>query len=99
MFDPILGKDLKLSAEDIEIGLVKPDVSLARLHIKLLKVYFLWLLKMLVYVRKKTFFTSKLLINVWMNRIEIGSTRETLCKCRNVAILVFLCVSSLSSGM
>ncbi|ESW09094.1 hypothetical protein PHAVU_009G099500 [Phaseolus vulgaris] len=37
VFDPILGKDLKLSAEDIEIGLVKPDVSLARLHIKLLK--------------------------------------------------------------
>ncbi|KAK7352773.1 hypothetical protein VNO80_18201 [Phaseolus coccineus] len=37
VFDPILGKDLKLSAEDIEIGLVKPDFSLARLHIKLLK--------------------------------------------------------------
>jgi len=38
VFGPILGKDLNLSAEDIEIGLVKPDASLARLHIQLLKV-------------------------------------------------------------
>ena len=38
VFGPILGKHLKLSAEDIEIGLVKPDASLARLHIQLLKV-------------------------------------------------------------
>ncbi|KAG2400221.1 DDT domain-containing protein [Vigna angularis] len=38
VFNPILGNDLKLSAEDIEIGLVKPDASLARLHIQLLKV-------------------------------------------------------------
>lgn len=38
VFGPILGKDLKLSAEDIEIGLVKPDTSLSRLHIQLLKV-------------------------------------------------------------
>ncbi|XP_020228079.1 DDT domain-containing protein DDR4 [Cajanus cajan] len=37
VFGPILGKDLKLSAEDIEIGLVKPDASLARLHIQILK--------------------------------------------------------------
>ncbi|BAT78233.1 hypothetical protein LR48_Vigan04g211400 [Vigna angularis] len=37
VFNPILGNDLKLSAEDIEIGLVKPDASLARLHIQLLK--------------------------------------------------------------
>ncbi|KAG5048482.1 hypothetical protein AAZX31_04G071600 [Glycine max] len=37
VFGPILGKDLNLSAEDIEIGLVKPDASLARLHIQLLK--------------------------------------------------------------
>ncbi|KAH1244879.1 DDT domain-containing protein DDR4 [Glycine max] len=37
VFGPILGKDLKLSAEDIEIGLVKPDTSLSRLHIQLLK--------------------------------------------------------------
>ncbi|RDX62484.1 DDT domain-containing protein DDR4, partial [Mucuna pruriens] len=37
VFGPILGKDLKLSAEDIETGLVKPDASLARLHIQLLK--------------------------------------------------------------
>ncbi|TKY74659.1 Remodeling and spacing factor 1 [Spatholobus suberectus] len=37
VFGPILGKDLKLSAEDIEIGLVKLDASLARLHIQLLK--------------------------------------------------------------
>ncbi|CAJ1973781.1 unnamed protein product [Sphenostylis stenocarpa] len=38
VFGPIIGKDLKLSAEDIEIGLVKPDASLARLHIQLLKL-------------------------------------------------------------
>ncbi|XP_027356888.1 DDT domain-containing protein DDR4 [Abrus precatorius] len=37
VFGPILGKDLKLSAEEIEIGLIKPDASLARLHIQLLK--------------------------------------------------------------
>ncbi|KAL2346824.1 hypothetical protein Fmac_000824 [Flemingia macrophylla] len=37
VFGPIFGKDLKLSAEDIEIGLVKPDASLARLHIQILK--------------------------------------------------------------
>ncbi|XP_019414642.1 PREDICTED: DDT domain-containing protein DDR4 [Lupinus angustifolius] len=37
VFSPILGKDLKASAEEIEIGLVKPDVSLAKLHIQLLK--------------------------------------------------------------
>lgn len=38
VFGPILGKDLNLSAEDIEIGLVKHDASLARLHIQILKV-------------------------------------------------------------
>ncbi|KAF1893515.1 hypothetical protein Lal_00001999 [Lupinus albus] len=37
VFSPILGKDLKVSAEEIEIGLVNPDVSLAKLHIQLLK--------------------------------------------------------------
>ncbi|XP_027902542.1 DDT domain-containing protein DDR4 isoform X1 [Vigna unguiculata] len=37
VFNPVLGKNLKLSAEDIEIGLVKPDASLAHLHIELLK--------------------------------------------------------------
>ncbi|KAJ1420162.1 hypothetical protein SESBI_14602 [Sesbania bispinosa] len=37
VFSPVLGKDLKLSAEEIEIGLVKPDASLAKLHIQLLK--------------------------------------------------------------
>lgn len=38
VFSPLLGKDLKLSAEEIEIGLIKPNASLAQLHIKLLKV-------------------------------------------------------------
>lgn len=38
VFSPILGKDLKLSAEEIEIGLVKPDAALSRLHVQLLKV-------------------------------------------------------------
>ncbi|XP_065848574.1 DDT domain-containing protein DDR4 [Euphorbia lathyris] len=36
-FEPVIGSDLKLTAEEIETGLVKPDSSLARLHIKLLK--------------------------------------------------------------
>ena len=38
MFRPILGKDLKLSAEELEIGLLKPDAALAQLHIQLLNV-------------------------------------------------------------
>ncbi|CAK8568721.1 unnamed protein product [Lathyrus sativus] len=37
VFSPILGKDLKVSAEEIEIGLVKPNAALAQLHIQLLK--------------------------------------------------------------
>lgn len=38
VFEPVIGKDLKLSAEEIEGGLVRPNSSIARLHIKLLKV-------------------------------------------------------------
>jgi hypothetical protein len=38
VFSSLLGKDLKVSAEEIEIGLVKPNASLAKLHIQLLKV-------------------------------------------------------------
>ncbi|KAB5513975.1 hypothetical protein DKX38_027881 [Salix brachista] len=37
IFEPVLGVDLKLTAEEIESGLVKPDKSLAHLHVKLLK--------------------------------------------------------------
>ncbi|KAF9662194.1 hypothetical protein SADUNF_Sadunf18G0027900 [Salix dunnii] len=37
IFEPVLGVDLKLTAEEIESGLVKPDKSLAQLHVKLLK--------------------------------------------------------------
>ncbi|XP_030464752.1 DDT domain-containing protein DDR4 [Syzygium oleosum] len=37
VFEPVIGKDLKLSAEEIEGGLVRPNSSIARLHIKLLK--------------------------------------------------------------
>jgi len=38
IFEPVLGVDLKLTAEEIESGLVKPNKSLAQLHVKLLKV-------------------------------------------------------------
>ncbi|KAJ6862393.1 hypothetical protein NC652_039288 [Populus alba x Populus x berolinensis] len=37
IFEPVLGVDLKLTAEEIESGLVKPNKSLAQLHVKLLK--------------------------------------------------------------
>ena len=40
IFEPVLGVDLKLTAEEIESGLVKPDKSLSQLHVKLLKVLF-----------------------------------------------------------
>lgn len=52
VFSPILGKDLKLSAEEIEIGLVKPNASLAKLHIQLLKVLlFVVVIQMCICVR------------------------------------------------
>ena len=38
VFEPLIGKSLRISAEDIEKGLIKPDSSLAELHIVLLKV-------------------------------------------------------------
>ncbi|EEF45934.1 hypothetical protein RCOM_0803470 [Ricinus communis] len=37
VFEPVIGTDLKLTAEEIEAGLVEPNSSLAQLHIKLLK--------------------------------------------------------------
>ncbi|PPD79601.1 hypothetical protein GOBAR_DD23465 [Gossypium barbadense] len=37
VFEPLIGTDLKLTAEDIELGLVKPNTSIAALHVKLLK--------------------------------------------------------------
>ncbi|XP_020965619.1 DDT domain-containing protein DDR4 isoform X2 [Arachis ipaensis] len=37
VFSSILGKEFKLSAEELEIGIVKPDSALAQLHIQLLK--------------------------------------------------------------
>ncbi|PON65614.1 hypothetical protein PanWU01x14_116260 [Parasponia andersonii] len=37
VFKPVIGKELKISAEEIETGLINPDVSLAKLHITLLK--------------------------------------------------------------
>jgi len=40
VFSPLLGNDLKVTAQEIEIGLVKPNASLANLHIQLLKVSF-----------------------------------------------------------
>lgn len=38
VFEPLIGKSLRISAEEIEKGLIKPDSSLAELHIALLKV-------------------------------------------------------------
>ncbi|KAA3489965.1 DDT domain-containing protein DDR4-like [Gossypium australe] len=37
VFEPLIGTDLKLTAEEIELGLVKPNTSIAALHVKLLK--------------------------------------------------------------
>ncbi|XP_050215007.1 DDT domain-containing protein DDR4 [Mercurialis annua] len=37
VFEPVIGSDLKLTAEEIEAALVQPDTSLAQLHIHLLK--------------------------------------------------------------
>ncbi|KAF2286924.1 hypothetical protein GH714_035536 [Hevea brasiliensis] len=37
VFEPLIGSDLKLTAEEIETGLVTSNGSLAQLHIKLLK--------------------------------------------------------------
>lgn len=37
VFSPLLGNDLKVTAEEIEIGLVKPNAFLTNLHIQLLK--------------------------------------------------------------
>lgn len=38
VFKPIIGKDLKLSAEDIETALIEQNSILAQLHVALLKV-------------------------------------------------------------
>ena len=35
----MIGSGLRLSAEEIEMGLIKPNSSLAQLHIALLKVF------------------------------------------------------------
>ncbi|XP_030548783.1 DDT domain-containing protein DDR4 isoform X2 [Rhodamnia argentea] len=37
VFEPVIGNDLKLSAEEIEGGLIRPNSSIAQLHVKLLK--------------------------------------------------------------
>ncbi|XP_022940129.1 DDT domain-containing protein DDR4-like [Cucurbita moschata] len=37
VFEPLIGKSLRISAEEIEKGLIKPESSLAELHITLLK--------------------------------------------------------------
>ncbi|KAL4332420.1 hypothetical protein GQ457_07G038300 [Hibiscus cannabinus] len=37
VFEPVIGSDLKLTAEDIELGLIKPNAAIAAIHIKLLK--------------------------------------------------------------
>lgn len=39
VFGPVIGYDLKLTAEEIEMGLIEPDSSNAQLHIVLLKVF------------------------------------------------------------
>lgn len=38
VFEPVIGKSLRISAEEIEKGLIEPESSLAELHIALLKV-------------------------------------------------------------
>lgn len=38
MFRPVLGGDLKISAEEIEMALITPNDDLARLHVAVLKV-------------------------------------------------------------
>ncbi len=38
VFEPVIGSGLKLSAEEIEMALIKPNSLLAKLHILLLKV-------------------------------------------------------------
>jgi hypothetical protein len=40
VFELVIGSDLKLSAEEIEMGLMKPHGSLAQLHIVILKVFY-----------------------------------------------------------
>ncbi|WCA47157.1 hypothetical protein Tsubulata_013522 [Turnera subulata] len=37
VFEPVIGSDPKLTAEDIETSLIKPNAQLSQLHIKLLK--------------------------------------------------------------
>ncbi|GKU87147.1 hypothetical protein SLEP1_g1594 [Rubroshorea leprosula] len=37
VFEPLIGRDLRLSAEEIEMGLVKPNRAIAFLHVTLLK--------------------------------------------------------------
>jgi hypothetical protein len=44
----VIGSDLKLSAEEIEMGLIKPDSSLAQLHIAILKVFYSYYIYLLV---------------------------------------------------
>lgn len=38
VFRPLVGKDLKLSAEDVETAIIEQNSTLAQLHIALLKV-------------------------------------------------------------
>ena len=38
MFEPVIGDELKMSAEEIEMALINPNASLAKLHVALLKV-------------------------------------------------------------
>lgn len=44
VFEPVIGSNLKLTAEEIEMGLIAPNKSNAQLHIVLLKVILLSLL-------------------------------------------------------
>lgn len=39
VFEPVVGKDLKISAEEIETALINANTLLAHLHITLLKVF------------------------------------------------------------
>lgn len=42
VFKPIIGKDMKISAEDIETALIEQNSTLAQLHIALLEVLYVY---------------------------------------------------------
>jgi len=64
VFEPVIGSDLKLSAEEIEMGLIKPDGSLAQLHIAIFKVFYSYYLEYL-YLLISALFIEIVVISNW----------------------------------